>query len=97
MGRGPFRHPYHTLPAGNVEPSSGRIAPRDRIGDSADRNVLQSPTQEFVLCTAREEALAEGIYNKLVLTMTAHGRVMLNMTAVNGMDAMDRSASTGST
>jgi hypothetical protein len=41
-------------------------------------------TKDFELRTRQDVALAAGVYNKLVVTMSGHGRVLLNMTAQNG-------------
>ena len=43
--------------------------------------------KDFTLHTQQDEALAAGIYNKLVTTMAGHGRILLNMTAQNGRNA----------
>eukprot|EP00966_Prymnesium_polylepis_P050215 1162316-Prymnesium_polylepis.1 len=44
-------------------------------------------TKHFTLRKQQDEALAAGIYNKLITTMAGHGRILLNMTAQNGRNA----------
>eukprot|EP00966_Prymnesium_polylepis_P130402 3015988-Prymnesium_polylepis.1 len=60
------------------------------------RNILQQRSQEpqdFQLRSARDEALAEGIYNRLIGTTSKHNRIMLNMATQcgrNGPCHLDR-------
>ena len=41
-------------------------------------------SKDFEIRSAQQQALSEGIYNKLIATMHQHPRVMLNMTTQNG-------------
>eukprot|EP00966_Prymnesium_polylepis_P197636 4579920-Prymnesium_polylepis.1 len=49
-------------------------------------------TKNVTLRTQQDEALAAGVYNKLVATMAGHGRILLNMTSQNGRNGPNASA-----